>query len=89
MKKVIVYIAENGEQFTSAKACEQYEADGCIRFSPIPTYCDHRPMSESDLRWMLSGDGDCYYATATKRSDQRARPAPRPKWATHLVYFEK
>lgn len=83
------YIATDGREFTDKAKCEQYEADGCVEFEPLPGYGDHFPLTERDLRWMLSGDGDCCYATATKMSLVPARCAPHPDWATHLIYFGK
>jgi hypothetical protein len=89
MRTHAVYIAADGRRFDDQKACEQYEADGCVEFSRIPKYCDHVPITDQTLSWMITGDGSCYYATATRMSRISAHPAPHPKWATHLVYFGK
>ncbi len=89
MKTVTKYIAEDGREFSLKGACQRYEADGCVEFKPIPDYGDHVPLTEKALRWMLGGDGDCYYATATKTSRCRAKSCDHPDWATHLMYFGK
>lgn len=84
-----VYVATDGKRFRTQAKCEQYEADGCVELSILPAYGTHIPLTESDLGWMLNGDGDCYYATATQMSHVSARHAPHPTWATHLIYFGK
>lgn len=89
VKTLTIYVAEDGEEFYNQDECERYEAAGCVHFEPLPKYGDHVPLTKDALRWMLSGDGDCYYATATHRSRKRARGSAHPKWATHLVYFGK
>lgn len=90
MKKVTytIYEATDGRKFYSEAECLKYEKDGCVKLRAIPGYVKSIPIC-SDWRWMLSGDGDCLYATATHVSDQRARHADHPAWATHVVYFGK
>lgn len=89
MKEITVYEAQDGKRFSSEKKCLDYEADGCVEFRLIPKYGDHVPLTESELRWMLHGDGSCYYATSERMSRVFAHSAPHPDWATHLVYFGK
>lgn len=89
MKEVTRYVAEDGREFVSAAECQQYEADGCVEFRPIPDYGEHVPITDEDLAWMIGGDGSCYYATADRVSAQYASTPPHPKWATHLMYFGK
>ncbi len=89
MREVTIFVAEDGKQFSNAADCIEYEANGCVNLRPIPSYCDHVPLTEEALRWMLNGDGDCYYATNGARSDKLAHHSPHPEWATHLAYFGK
>lgn len=84
-----IHIASDGKRFHDRAKCEQYEADGCVEFEPIPDYGEHVPITEENIRWMCGGDGSCYYATATKRTKIRAGGSTHPEWATHLVYFGK
>lgn len=89
MKTILLYVAEDGREFPTENECLEYEAAGCVSFSALPGYGEHVPISQSSLQWMLSGDGSCYYATATHRSDKHAHAAAHPTWATHLIYFGK
>lgn len=91
MKKITrtVYVATDGKEFDTAAKCKRYEADGCVELKPLPDYGGHMSLTEQKLRCYLGGDGDCYYATATKLSRVRAHGAPHPEWATHLIYFGK
>lgn len=91
MKKITrtFYRATDGEEFDSKEQCLKYESDGCVELESLPKYGDHVPITEKALNWMLNGDGDCLYATATKRSRISAHRAPHPSWATHLIYFGK
>lgn len=89
MKKVIVYIAKDGEQFGTATECRRYEKDGCEYFEPLPKYGDLYPLDQQTLAWMLKGDGSGYYATAIRRSRRMIGLGPHPTWATHLIYFGK
>ncbi len=84
-----VFVAEDGAEFGSESACQTYEADGCVHMAKLPTYGDHAPLEDSALRWMLSGDGNCYYATASKMSRILAGSSNHPAWASHLIYFGK
>lgn len=84
-----IYIAQDGECFDKQSECEQYEADGCVHFESLPNYGQHLPLTPERLAWMRAGDGDCYYATATKMTHREARHGPHPDWATHLIYFGK
>lgn len=83
-----IYVASDGEEFHDEAECLQYEADGCVHMKAIPNYGEHRPYDEKTFRWMMSGDGDCHYATATKMEREPAGRT-RPAWATHLIYFGK
>lgn len=91
MKKITrtIYIAEDGAEFYDEQKCKTYEDDGCVELEPIPKHCTHVILTEINLAWMLSGDGDCCYATASKMSNISAGSRDHPKWATHLVYFGK
>ena len=91
MKTITVYEAKDGRRFDKQKDCEVYEADGCVAFKPVPKYGHHVPLTREDIAWMSNGDGDCYYATAT-RYDPQSSPnlnVKPPEWATHLLYFGK
>lgn len=88
-KTVTYYEATDGQEFDTEAKCLQYEADGCVKLEAIPKYADHLPINDPGARWMLSGDGSCYYATATKRSRIPAGRGTPPTWATHLIYFGK
>lgn len=89
MKTITVYEATDGKRFATPSACEKYEADGCVEFEPLPDYGDHLPLTVDNLRWMISGDGSAYYATADKRSRISIHATRHPAWATHLIYFGK
>jgi hypothetical protein len=83
-----IYVATDGERFDEQSACEQYEADGCVHFRPIPDYCDHFLIA-GNIEAYLGGDGSLYYATDTRMSRISPTRKPHPAWATHLVYFGK
>lgn len=91
MKKVtqVRYVAEDGTQFYEESECLEYEANGCVRLSPIPSYGTHVPLTDKAAEWMGRGDGSGFYATATKYSDEFVHHPPHPSWATHLIYFSK
>jgi hypothetical protein len=89
MKKVILFEAHDGKQFTSEDQCAEYEANGCVEFYTLPGYGEHVTLTEQQLNWMIGGDGSCYYATASKMTRIRPHKAPHPSWATHLIYFGK
>jgi hypothetical protein len=85
-----IYIAEDGEEFDSKSECEKYEADGCVVMRKIPSYCDKyalTPENEYALGFCQQGDGIFYWATATKYAP--SYDGPKPKWATHFIYFSK
>lgn len=90
MRAVTVYQAKDGRRFDDKADCEQYEADGCVEFFPLPDYGDHSPITdERNVYWAMNGDGSGYYATATRMSRERVGRAPHPAWATHIIYFGK
>lgn len=90
MKTKTIFIATDGRRFDDSEECQKYEADGCVFFEPLPKYGTHVPITKEALSWMCDGDGDCYYATATKLSRESAsRGETHPEWATHLMYFGK
>lgn len=84
-----VYVADDGEEFTSAKQCSEYEANGNVTLVPLPNYGDHGPITGRVFWRALNGDGSGYYATETKMSRERVRRDNHPAWATHVVYFGK
>lgn len=89
VSKRTFYIATDGKEFTDKAKCEQYEADGCVEFRPLEKWMGAPVPITDKWEWMLSGDGSCHYATATRVSREEAGRAPRPVWATHVIYFGK